>query len=43
MELLKADPDVTAALSTEEIESRFDLGYHLRHVDTIFYRVFGKA
>jgi len=43
MELLKADPDVTAALSTEEIESRFDLGYHLRHVDTIFDRVFGKA
>ena len=42
-ELLKADPDVTAALSVEEIESRFDLGYHLRHVDTIFDRVFTPA
>ena len=41
MDLLKADPDVTAALSDEEIESRFDLDYHLRHVDTIFARVFG--
>jgi adenylosuccinate lyase len=40
-ELLLADPDVTAALSPAEIESRFDLGYHLAHVDTIFARVFG--
>ena len=43
MDLLKADPDVTAALSIEDIESRFDLDYHLRHVDTIFDRVFGAA
>ncbi|MCM8729600.1 adenylosuccinate lyase [Hephaestia sp. GCM10023244] len=41
MELLKADPDVTAALSADEIEARFDLDYHLKHVDTIFARVFG--
>ncbi|MEE4348789.1 MAG: adenylosuccinate lyase [Pacificimonas sp.] len=41
MALLKADPEVSAALSDEEIESRFDLGYHLKHVDTIFARVFG--
>ncbi|MGB7405042.1 MAG: adenylosuccinate lyase [Pacificimonas sp.] len=41
LELLKADPDVSAALSDDEIESRFDLGYHLKHVDTIFARVFG--
>jgi adenylosuccinate lyase len=40
-ELLKADADVTAALSPEEIEARFDLDYHLKHVDTIFARVFG--
>ena len=40
-ELLKADPDVTAALSPAEIDARFDLGYHLKHVDTIFARVFG--
>ena len=43
MDLLKADPDVAAALSAEAIEARFDLGYHLRHVDTIFARVFGSA
>ena len=40
MELLKADPDVSARLSASEIEERFDLGYHLKHVDTIFSRVF---
>jgi adenylosuccinate lyase len=43
MELLKADPEVTAALSPAEIEDRFDLGYHYKHVDTIFARVFGAA
>ena len=26
-----------------EIEANFDLGYHLKHIDTIFKRVFGKA
>ncbi|MFZ4788479.1 MAG: adenylosuccinate lyase [Beijerinckiaceae bacterium] len=41
--LLKADPEVTAALSHAEIEEKFDLGYHLKHVDTIFRRVFGTA
>ena len=40
MEELKADPDVTAALSEAEIEEKFDLGYHTKHVDTIFRRVF---
>jgi adenylosuccinate lyase len=40
-ELLKADPDVRAALSAEDIEARFDLDYHFKHVDTIFTRVFG--
>ncbi len=43
MELLKADPEVTAALSVAEIEDKFDLGYHLKHVDTIFARVFGAT
>ncbi|MFA5990053.1 MAG: adenylosuccinate lyase [Sphingomonas sp.] len=43
MDLLKADAEVSAALSPAEIEAKFDLGYHLRHVDTIFARVFGKA
>jgi adenylosuccinate lyase len=41
MELLKADPDVTAALSAQEIEDKFNLDYHFKHVDTIFGRVFG--
>jgi adenylosuccinate lyase len=40
-ELLKADQEVTAALSGAEIDEKFDLGYHYRHVDTIFDRVFG--
>lgn len=40
---LKADPDVTRALSTAELEEKFDLGYHFKHVDTIFNRVFGRA
>ena len=38
---LKADPEVTAALSETEIEEKFDLAYHTKHVDTIFARVFG--
>jgi len=42
LELLKADPEVTAALSVAEIEDKFDLGYHFKHVDTIFDRVFGR-
>ncbi|MDP3959850.1 MAG: adenylosuccinate lyase [Pseudorhodobacter sp.] len=39
---LLADPEVTAALSPAEIEAKFDLGYHTKHVDTIFARVFGS-
>jgi adenylosuccinate lyase len=38
---LLADPEVTAALTPAEIEEKFDLGYHTKHVDTIFARVFG--
>jgi adenylosuccinate lyase len=38
---LLADPEVTAALSPAEIAEKFDLGHHLKHVDTIFARVFG--
>ncbi|WP_431469736.1 adenylosuccinate lyase [Sphingosinithalassobacter sp. LHW66-3] len=41
LELLKADPEVTAALTPSQIEERFDLDYHFKHVDTIFERVFG--
>ncbi|MBC9248256.1 adenylosuccinate lyase [Paracoccus sp. 11-3] len=39
-EELLADPEVTAALPPAEIEEKFDLGYHTKHVDTIFKRVF---
>ncbi len=38
---LKADTDVTAKLSAIQLEAMFDDAYHLKHVDTIFARVFG--
>jgi len=41
LDLLKADPDVTAKLSDEQIEERFNLDYHFKQIDTIFARVFG--
>ncbi len=41
LDLLKGDEEVTAALSPEQLEEKFDLGYHFKHVDTIFDRVFG--
>ena len=41
LDLLKKDKDVAALLSGAELESLFDLGYHTKHVDTIFRRVFG--
>jgi len=43
LEELLADQEVRAALSEEEIREKFDLGYHTKHVDTIFKRVFGKS
>jgi adenylosuccinate lyase len=42
LESLKADPDVTRALSPSDLEAMFDLGYHTKHVNTIFARVFGS-
>ena len=41
LDLLKADPEVVAALSPAELEAMFDLHYHLARVDAIFARVFG--
>ncbi len=38
---LKADKDVTAKLTPQELDAMFDDAYHLKHVDTIFARVFG--
>nr|WP_029924998.1 adenylosuccinate lyase [Ochrobactrum sp. UNC390CL2Tsu3S39] len=41
LEELLSDAEVRAALSEEQIREKFDLGYHTKHVDTIFKRVFG--
>jgi adenylosuccinate lyase len=43
LRLLKGDQEVRAKLSERELEALFDLGYHTKHVDTIFRRVFGSA
>ena len=43
LSLLAADPEVSAKLSRPELEALFDLGYHTKHVDTIFKRVFGES
>ena len=43
LELLKTDADVAQRLSPKQLDELFDLGYHLKHVDTIFARVFGSA
>ena len=43
LELLKADPEVTARIPDAELEQLFDLGYHLKRVDLIFERVFGDG
>jgi len=43
LSLLAADKEVRKHLSAAELEENFDLGYHFKHVDTIFERVFGKA
>jgi adenylosuccinate lyase len=43
LQLLKKDTEVKKYLSDAELEELFDLGYHLKHVDTIFKRVFGES
>jgi adenylosuccinate lyase len=40
---LKGDADVTAKLAARDLEALFDMGYHTKHVDTIFKRVFGAV
>jgi adenylosuccinate lyase len=42
LDLLKADPEVSERLSGDQLNALFDLDYHLKHVDTIFARVFGS-
>jgi adenylosuccinate lyase len=41
-DLLKADPEITRHLDPKTIDGLFDPAYHLKHVDTIFTRVFGQ-
>lgn len=41
LDFLKADPRVT--LDDAALEALFDIGYHTKHVDTVFRRVFGRA
>jgi adenylosuccinate lyase len=43
LSLLKADQEVRKHLGEAELAANFDLAYHLKHVDTIFRRVFGNA
>src|SRR5215204_6360875 len=40
-DLLKSDPEIARYLTPEAIDGSFDTAYHLKHVDTIFRRVFG--
>jgi adenylosuccinate lyase len=40
---LLADKDIRKALSETALRDQFDLGYHTKHVDTIFKRVFGES
>lgn len=43
LDYLKADAEVTAVLSGDELEGLFDMAYHTKHVGTIFGRVFGES
>ncbi len=40
-DLLKADTVIGTFLSHSDLNNLFDLEYHMKHVDTIFKRVFG--
>ena len=42
-ELLLADAEVVAALGEAQINEKFDMDYHTKHVDTIFKRIFGES
>jgi len=43
LNFLQTDEEVSAKVSAEDLAASFDLGYHTKHVDTIFARVFGSA
>lgn len=42
LQALLGEPEVTRKLKPAQVTALFDLGYHLKHVDTIFTRVFGQ-
>jgi adenylosuccinate lyase len=41
--LLKQDSNISARLGAEDLDRCFDLRHHLRHVDDLFKRAFGRA
>ena len=43
LSLLQADAEVGRYLDAAALSALFDLGYHTKHVDTIFTRVFGRS
>ena len=43
LSLLKADPEVGAALGDDELDGLFDLSHHTKNVDLLFQRVFGEG
>jgi len=43
LELLSTNKTITDALPKQELEKLFDLAHHMKHVDTIFDRVFGQS
>ena len=43
LDLLKADPEVSQRLSADDLNALFDLGYHFKHVDMIFDRLFAAS
>ncbi|HEU0157140.1 MAG TPA: adenylosuccinate lyase [Stellaceae bacterium] len=43
VDLLKSDPEIARFLDPKAIDRLFDTQYHLKHVDTIFHRVFGRG
>jgi len=40
---LQNDTDVTKVLAVKDLQALFDMGYHTKHVDTIFKRVFNSG
>jgi adenylosuccinate lyase len=41
LDRLRTEPEVTSRLSEDQLGALFNLDHHLRHVDTIFRRIFG--